>query len=1531
MPKPATNPGIPICAIRQLNALLRLLLVLLLGLTGNLPAALGEARRDVVFECPCDAEWVQTGPGSSGELTLNFGVRNFRASASGEVRLSFLVDLRVSRVPGESFESREFSSSYWARAGRIGPGAVHANQSATFALERPEPNHPILIRLYERIGELTPAVAEANPNSAWQSHEHLALWPDPEASPSGRIRFVDILTDTDGDGVGDANEHLAGTSAGDATDTPGESTLDVLALFDSMVFDAFAGDPYTRIHHVLTLAGALFADSGTNIRLRGVGMHPVHYNQQGWVDDYDALMDAHGADLVVQLHANTASRWPCIARTAGCAGIGGSLTPGLWTPAVAAVDLRTPALVTTHELGHVLGLAHSSRQGETSGAFRWSRGYYRVGADGQGRPRGTIMARASRHALGYRFSSSRLPCNGQPCGVPIDRPDGADAVASLDLLRFQAAASRTAIPDSDGDGFVDAVDAAPDDPGEWSDIDGDGQGENADRDDDNDGVPDGEDRFPFDAQEWADADGDGIGDNADDEVTDLSPFQDPGLRAAVEKALRKRPGAPIGDPELASLGSLDANEFGIRNLAGLELANSLDWLALQGNAITDIAPISHLSRLVVLALDANAISDLSPLARLTFLRHINLNVNALSDIAALAELRNVRELRLGHNVITDLSPLANLRTMRVLQVDGNAVTDLSPLARMSRLAELNLNDNNVSDLSPLADLRLEALGVGYNDLTLDDVRQLTLFHRIAKLDLSGLGLEEISALADLENPRELVLRDNAIVDVAPLAGLRGIELLDLSANDIADIGPLARRGIWNAPATEEPRLRLQGNPLDRDSIENHVPRLREWGIEVELDELPDDEPPVEIPDPVLRALIAHNVAQAGIFVDARITEGSIGALSTLRAAGLGLTDLTGLEAAERLEYLFLGANAVTDLSPLSGLPGLIGLDLSDNRITDIAALVGNADLDSGDWVVLDGNPLSEEAVNRQIPALLERGVEVSLHNVQLTLSGDRASFDTAGYFSAVLGSVPRTFTRVSNPALAHAEVVDGRLTVMPGASGGRVTVTITGMNGDGERATLTFAATLPGPVAVSTFPPASDRLRQGFMRVINPAAVTETLHIEAFDPNGGRRGPVSLQVGPGRAAQFNSDDLETGNAAKGLSGGVGRGNGDWRLSFDGNPDAEVLSYIRTEDGFLTAMHDLAPITAAGHDVAIFNPGSNLDQVSLLRLHNPGDQAAEITVTGIDDAGDPSAGAVTLSLGAGASRTLTARELESGEGLAGALGDGAGKWRLTVEADRPILVANLMQSPTGHLTNLSTLPDNKLILGAETMHRVPLFLAAADHLGRQGFVRVINRGADEATVRIMAWDHGSRPYGPVTLTVSAGATVNFNSNDLELGNSRKGLSAGIGAGRGSWNLELTSEAQLDVLAYARTRDGFLTSMHDVAPLTSEGYRVPIFNPGDNVNQESLLRLVNVGGRDASIVISGIDDRGVPGSVASTVLGARWSRVISAAELEDGTSLFGRLGDGTGKWRLWVTSDQPIAVMSLLQSRTGHLTNLSTTPH
>ena len=271
---------------------------------------------------------------------------------------------------------------------------------------------------------------------------------------------------------------------------------------------------------------------------------------------------------------------------------------------------------------------------------------------------------------------------------------------------------------------------------------------------------------------------------------------------------------------------------------------------------------------------------------------------------------------------------------------------------------------------------------------------------------------------------------------------------------------------------------------------------------------------------------------------------------------------------------------------------------------------------------------------------------------------------------------------------------DGVLTIR-GIARGVTAITVTAADRRDERVSQSFGVTVQGPALVALFPSASDPLyREGFVRVINRSGVAGEVSVEAIDDSGTVLGTAALSIAGGATAHFNSSDLQDGNPEKGLSGGVGSGEGNWRLLLDSELDFEALSYIRTEDGFLTAMHDVAPLSDGAYRVVTFNPGSNPHQVSSLRLINPGPQAAAVTITGVDDAGVSPGGAVVVSVAAGGSRTLPASELETGgAGVTGALGDGAGKWRLRVSSDRPIVVMSLLESPTGHLTNLSTAPDH----------------------------------------------------------------------------------------------------------------------------------------------------------------------------------------------------------------------------------------------
>ena len=228
--------------------------------------------------------------------------------------------------------------------------------------------------------------------------------------------------------------------------------------------------------------------------------------------------------------------------------------------------------------------------------------------------------------------------------------------------------------------------------------------------------------------------------------------------------------------------------------------------------------------------------------------------------------------------------------------------------------------------------------------------------------------------------------------------------------------------------------------------------------------------------------------------------------------------------------------------------------------------------------------------------------------------------------------------------------------------------------------------------------------------------------------------------------------------------------------------------------------------------------------------------------------------------------------------------------------------------------------------------IPL-VTSADNPSQQGFVRVINHSDRVGKVRIHAIDDEGRRFGPVDLSLDAKQTRHFNSNDLEDGNLSKGLSGGIGDGTGNWRVELETELDIEHLAYIRTPDGFLTSIHAVAAHANDGssrHHVHTFNPAGNADQQSRLRVVNTGYRTATVEITGLDDAGdpPPGGSVSLTLDPGAAHLLTAQELERGSpDFFGQFGAGSGKWQLFVSSDEPIRVMSLLLSPTGNVTNLS----
>ena len=448
-------------------------------------------------------------------------------------------------------------------------------------------------------------------------------------------------------------------------------------------------------------------------------------------------------------------------------------------------------------------------------------------------------------------------------------------------------------------------------------------------------------------------------------------------------------------------------------------------------------------------------------------------------------------------------------------------------------------------------------------------------------------------------------------------------------------------------------------------------------------------------------------------------------------------------------------------------------------------------------------------------------------------------------------------------------------------------------------------------------PSASSEGHAGLVRIESGSAVSGEIRVAAVDDAGQRAEAGVLALGAGAAVEIEMSAMESGDAALGLTG-TGPGEGDWRLELTTELDLEARAYARSE-GFLTALHDAVLLTGEV-ELPFFNSGGETGRRSVLRLANAGGEPATVSVRGVDDAGD-SGGPVTVELGAREARSYTADELESGSaaGLSGSLGDGEGKWRLTLSAEGGSAYAtNLLLDASGVLSSV----PGRISRGG--FHRVSLFPSASDGAGRRGVVRVVNRSAASAEVGIEAFDATDRAHEDLRLSLGGYSSAQFDSTDLEQGNAAKGLTGSTGPGEGDWWLELTSGSDIEALSYVDTAAGPLSALRSTAGVETETgmrYEALLWD------ESGELRLLNASGEPVSVRLSGTDDAGCSGNEVELTLVPWSARTLTASELEEGSEgLRGALGSGTGSWRLRLETDS-IDLLSLVRGAGGMLSDVS----
>ena len=178
-------------------------------------------------------------------------------------------------------------------------------------------------------------------------------------------------------------------------------------------------------------------------------------------------------------------------------------------------------------------------------------------------------------------------------------------------------------------------------------------------------------------------------------TADDVPIQDALLRERINKQLGsgRAADAVITSAEMLSLTRLNAR-------------------GSRGSWITDLRGLSYAVNLTRLDLADNNVTDVSPLSGLTKLEHLYFAGNHnLSDITALSGLSELYYLDIWRSRVSDLSVLSNFKKLGRLQARATGITDVSVVEGLPEYYIFALGYNGIRDLAPF----VANSGVGWWD------------------------------------------------------------------------------------------------------------------------------------------------------------------------------------------------------------------------------------------------------------------------------------------------------------------------------------------------------------------------------------------------------------------------------------------------------------------------------------------------------------------------------------------------------------------------------------------------------------------------------------------------------------------------------------------------------------------------------------------------------------------------------------------------------------------------------------------------
>ena len=478
------------------------------------------------------------------------------------------------------------------------------------------------------------------------------------------------------------------------------------------------------------------------------------------------------------------------------------------------------------------------------------------------------------------------------------------------------------------------------------------------------------------------------------QVSDLTPIRN--LTELVTLDIARTAVADITPLRYAmKLGALNLRGTRVNDLSVLSNLEALQSLDVTGVPATDFTALTSLTQLKRLVVAHTRFSSFDILQSPELLE-LNAAKTSVTDLSPLSRLSKIESLTIDSTTFTLMTPLASLKNLKVLSLNGTAITSLEPLNGLTQLERIYCDNTSVKQEMATAfvskhpdvliifdsrDLRgwWSSLPAGWRDVfrrgakigtnpTKEDLAKVT---NLDSINLSNdISIQDLVPLSKLAKVRVLMAAKTSIDDLSPLQNASELKVLDVSHTRINDAAAFVRFSSLSelrADGTQLPRidtlitmkslkrLYLDQTPITNDQVKMFLQKspgclvvyktgiLQQWWTNLTdtwkgiLQRTVSMSPAVSRED-LHRLVETEKVSFSNEPVDDLTPLQEFVRLKILHFSGTSISKLDPLTRMRTLESLRVNDNPIRDLSPLIPLDGLQELDIANTAIEDLEVL-----------------------------------------------------------------------------------------------------------------------------------------------------------------------------------------------------------------------------------------------------------------------------------------------------------------------------------------------------------------------------------------------------------------------------------------------------------------------------------------------------------------------------------------------------------------------------------------------------------------